>query len=158
MADSVAISFDCLPLRSIPRMDLPLDAPPEYEALYRRIKAAAAKHGLHNTYYLYNGSCVYHLTNRSEVGSLEFKFEGTVLTAPDDASTQSADLNVELVRETCDWLTHPIVEWFAETVQRAVIVEFDRFIASGDLQRTRERLERLASEIDARQAFLGHGL
>ena len=41
----VDIVFDCLPLRSIGRMDIPLDASPKYRARCERIKHALAVHG-----------------------------------------------------------------------------------------------------------------
>ena len=44
---------------------------------------------------------------------LQYRFEGTVLTDETDTKTVNADLHVELVRETCDWLTEPVVQWFA---------------------------------------------
>ena len=61
-------------------------------------------------------------------------------------------------RETCDWLTEPIVRWFAETVARAVRVEFDRYIAAGDLRKTIERMERLQAESDDQGGFIGMGM
>jgi hypothetical protein len=61
----------------------------------------------------------------------------------------------ELVRETCDWLTEPVVHWFAETVPVAVRAEFDRYIGAGDLKQTIERLQRLQSESDAHGGFVG---
>ncbi|OHB85757.1 MAG: hypothetical protein A2V98_09975 [Planctomycetes bacterium RBG_16_64_12] len=154
----VDITFDCLPLRSVSRFDVPLDAPPEYEALVEGVKQAVEKHGLHNTYYLHNARCVFRLTNDPEIGMLEFHFRGTVLTDPDDQRTLACDLETELRRETCDWLTEPIVAWFSETVGRAVQVEFDRYIASGDLQRTIERIGRIQAESDAHGGFMGMGL
>ena len=41
----VDISFDCMPLRSMARLDPPLDASPALAAKYDRIKAAIAEHG-----------------------------------------------------------------------------------------------------------------
>jgi hypothetical protein len=158
MTGKVEIAFDCLPLRSVTRFDVPLDAPPEYEELVERVKRAVEKHGLYNSYYLHNARCVFHLTNDPEVGMLEFRFQGTALTDPEDRKTLHCDLQVELARETCDWLTEPIVGWFAETVRRAVQAEFDRYIASGDLERAVERLARLEAESDAHGGFLGMGL
>lgn len=155
---TVEITFDCLPLRSVTRFDVPLDAPPEYARLVERIKEAGRKHGLHNSYYLHNARCVYHLTNDPDVGMLEFGFEGTALTDPDDRHTLLCDLAVRLRRETCDWLTEPVVAWFAETVSRAVQVEFDRYISSGDLEKTVLRIEQLEAESDAQGGFLGMGL
>ena len=105
-----------------------------------------------------NASCTFGLTNDDNVGMLEFRFEGTVLTDAEDRKAQGCDLQVELVRETCDWLTAPVVAWFAKTVKEAVLVEFDRYIAAGDLRRTVARMEQLAAESDARAGFLGMGL
>ena len=158
MNHCVDITFDCLPLRSIGRFDVPIDASPEYEALAVRVRQAAEKHGLHNSYYLHNAKCVFHLTSDPEFGMLEFRFDGTVLTDPDDQATLRCDLSVQLQRETCDWLTAPVVEWFVETVTWAVQVEFDRYIAAGDLQKTIQRMENLQTDSDAHGGFLGMGL
>lgn len=158
MSSPVEISFDCLPLRSIARFDVPLDASPGLQALAQRIKQAAEKHGLHNSYYLHNGRCCYQLTNDPQIGMLEFHFEGTLLTNAEDLKTQRADLIVELGRETCDWLTERAVAWFRETVNHAVVVEFDRYIAAGDLQKTITRLEKLQAASDAQGGFVGMGL
>jgi hypothetical protein len=149
------ITFDCLPLRSVGRFDIPLDASPKYRARCERIKAAIETHGLHNSFYLYNASCAFHLTNSEEVGMLQFRFDGTVLTDETDQKTVQAYLDVELVRETCDWLTEPIVRWFGETVRRSVMVEFDRYIAVGDLQQTIERLKKLQAESESRGGYVG---
>ena len=158
MAQPVEISFDCLPLRSLQRLDVPLDAPPALRALTERIQKAIRTHGLHNTYYLHHAKCTFHLTNDPTVGLIEFRFEGTVLTDERDSRAVRCDVEVGLLGETCDWLTEPAVAWFRETVRQAVIVEFDRFIAAGDLKRTVERLARLEAESDARAGFLGMGL
>ena len=84
MQHYVDISFDCLPLRSLGRFDPPPDAAEETFQLCDRLRHAAAKHGLHNTYYLHRAACVFHLTNDAELGMVEFAFEGTVLTDADD--------------------------------------------------------------------------
>jgi hypothetical protein len=154
----VDIAFDCLPLRSVARFDAPIDASPEHEQFCERVKQAVTKHGVHNSYYLHNATCVFHLTNQEDCGTLEFRFEGTVLTDPQDQKTLRCDLEVELQRETCEWLTEPVVAWFAQTVSEAVQVEFDQYIAMGDLNRTLERLERLQAESDEHGGFLGMGL
>lgn len=151
----VEISFDCLPLRSVTRLDIPLDASPKYRALCERIKSAIDTHGTHNTYYLYNAQCVYRLTNRPDYGMLQFKFDGTLFTDATDLKSDRCDLNVELVRETCDWLTQPIVQWFTTSVQHSVCVEFDRYIAAGDLQRTLERLAKLNAASEESGGFVG---
>ena len=65
MQHYVDISFDCLPLRSLGRFDPPLDAAEETIQLCDRLRHAAAKHGLFNTYYLHRAACVFHLTNNT---------------------------------------------------------------------------------------------
>ena len=40
MSEYVEIEFDCLPLRSVGRMDIPIDASPNYRARCERIKHA----------------------------------------------------------------------------------------------------------------------
>lgn len=155
MHQFVEIEFDCLPLRSVGRLDIPLDASPKYRARCERIKSALERHGSHNSYFLYNARCVFHTTNDPQLGMIEFRFEGTALTDPGDETTKSCDLEVELVRETCDWLTQPIVEWFHETVRHAVRIEFDRYIAAGDLAQTVRRIELLQSQADQHGGYLG---
>ncbi len=151
----VDIAFDCLPLRSLGRLDIPIDASPKYRQRCERILAAIQTHGTFNSYFLYNARCVYHLTNSDTVGMLEFRFEGTALTDQSDQRTKRCHLEVELLHETCDWVTEPIVRWFEETVPRAVGVEFDRYIAAGDLQQTIKRIERIQSESDEHGGFVG---
>ncbi len=154
----VEITFDCLPLRSIGRFDVPVDASDAEEKLLRRLRVAVERHGVHNAFYLCNGRCVFHLTNDDQLGRLEFRFEGTVLTDSEDRHTAGTDLEVKLSGEVCDWLTAPVVEWFAQTVSRAVQVEFDRYIEAGDLQKARERIERLQAQSEAGGGFIGLGL
>jgi hypothetical protein len=151
----VEISFDCAPLRTVVRFDIPLDASPAYRALCERVKAAIEKHGSHNTYFLYNARCVFHLTNSDQTGMLEFQFEGVVTTDASDVRTAGCDLQTTLVRETCDWLTEPVVRWFAETVSHAVAAEFDRYIQAGDLEQAKRRLEQLQQASDAAGGFVG---
>ena len=158
MSRWVEISFGCLPLRSFPSFSPPVDASPEVVSLFRRLRAALQKHGSHNTYYLRDGTCVFHLANHEQIGVLEFGFEGTVLTDTEDLKTLHCDLEVQLVREACDWLVAPVVDWFADSVREAVKIEFDRFIAAGDLDKTIQRLERLRAQTDAGGGFLGMGL
>ena len=155
MGHWVEITFACLPLRSVTRLDIPLDASPKYRAFCERVKAAIEKHGSFNTYYLYNANCKYHLTNREDRGMLEFRLEGTVITDTADLHTAACDLDVELIREPCDWLTTPIVQWFRETVATSVSVEFDRYIEAGDLDQTKRRIEKLQAASDAAGGFVG---
>ena len=151
----VEITFDCLPLRSVGRMDVPLDASPTFRTLCENIKAAIDKHGSFNTYYVYSARCAFHLLNHDTLGMIEFRFEGTLFTDATDCKTERCDLTVELVRETCDWLKEPVVEWFRETVTQAVRVEFDHFIDAGDLEKTRQRVEKLRSQADQLGGYMG---
>jgi hypothetical protein len=122
------------------------------------LRRAVEKHGFFNSYYLGNGLCEYNLTNDAAIGYLALSFEGTVLTDEQDQHTRVVDLEVSLAKESCDWLNAEVVAWFRETVVQAIRVEFDRFIASGDLARTRERLERMNAEMLASGGFVGLGL
>jgi hypothetical protein len=158
MSRWVDISFRCWPLRSVSRIDPPVDASSEVVALFARLRGAAQKHGFHNTYYLHDGKSVFHLTNDEQIGMLEFHFEGTLLTDTPDMKTLDCDLEVELAGEVCAWLVAPVVDWFAGTVREAVRVEFDRFIAAGDLRKTILRAQQLRAASDARGGFLGMGL
>jgi hypothetical protein len=158
VSQSIEISFECIPLRSVGRFDIPLDASSEQQALCERIRLAAQKHGLFNTFYLSNATCVFHFTNDPVIGAVQFRFEGTALTDQDDRKTIACDLSVELEKETCDWLTAPAVEWLKETVAEAVKIEFNRYIEAGDLQKTIQRVERLNAEAEARGGYMGMGL
>lgn len=155
MEHYVDIAFDCLPLRSIPRVDIPMDASPGYRAKLERIKHALETHGTLGTYYLHNATCRFHLTNEPDYGTIEFRFEGTVFTDASDLKTVRADLQVDLIRETVDWLTEPVVHWFHESVSRAVIIEFNRYIASGNLAQTLDRLKKLESQVDESGGYVG---
>lgn len=155
MSRYVDITFDCLPLRSVGRLDIPIDASPKFRARCERIKGALEAHGAFNTYFLYNATCTFHLTNQPELGMLQFDFEGTLLTDESDQRTLRASLEVKLRRETCDWLTEPIVAWFAETVPKAVQVEFDRYIAVGDLEQTKQRVAKIQADSDQHGGYVG---
>jgi len=155
---NVSISFNCTPLRSIQRWDIPLDASPEFRERCQRIQRALDVHGAHNSYYLYDGRCEYYLTNDASVGTLAFRFEGTVLTDTEDAKTQLTQLYVELESETCDWLNPAVIAWYRETVARAVKIEFDRYIATRDPDRTRLRLESIQEQCNAQGGFVAMGL
>ncbi|MBX7167402.1 MAG: hypothetical protein K1X74_13820 [Pirellulales bacterium] len=155
MSNAVDIRFDCLPLRSIGRLDVPEDASPKFREKCERIAAHLARYGTHNSYYLHNARCVFQLTNNAALGMLEFRFEGTLLTDSSDEATSAAHIDVELVRETCEWLTEPAVQWFHESVRRAVMAEFDRYIAAGDLEQTLARMSKLQAASDAQGGYLG---
>ena len=151
----VEIEFDCLPLRSVTRLDAPVDASPVYEQFVLRVKEAMAKHGSHNTYYLHRGRCAYHLTNDPACGRVSFAFEGTVMTGENDRETKAVDIIVKLDDETCGWLSAPVVGFLSESVQHAVRVEFDRYIAAGDLAQTEARIEAIQAQSDSEDGFVG---
>lgn len=155
MAEAVNISFDCIPLRSVRSREIPEDASPKYRARCERVVAAMDTHGVHNTYYLHNGTCVFRLTNSATLGMLEFSFEGTVFTDAKDLKTVRSDLSIEIAKETCPWLTEPVVQWFVRTVEQAVIVEFDRFITAGDLERSIQRHDQIEADSDQHSGYIG---
>ena len=157
-APAVAMSFECTPLRSVPRLDIPLDASPGYRARLERMQRAVAAHGTRNAYYLTDGACTFHFTNDAAGGWVRFGFEGTVFTDDADLATTGSDLAIQLDVETCDWLTQPAVEWLTVSVKHAVEAEFDRYIAAGDLAKARERLAREQARIDEAGGFLGMNL
>jgi hypothetical protein len=158
MASPVNIPFDCTPLRAVSRRDVPWDASPDAQALWRRMLDAIQKHGRLNSYYLHDGRCEFHLTNHPTIGLLGFCFEGTILTDAQDGRAIAADLEVELQEQVCDWLTAPAVAWFREAVTRAVIAEFDRYIAQCDPAKTIQRLQQAQAEMVAQQGYVAMGL
>lgn len=151
----VEIQFDCLPLRTVTRRDVPLDASPAFQRRWERILTAIETHGIHNAYYLFNGLCTFHLTNDPELGMVNFSWEGTVLTDDSDTRTRHTDLSIQLARETCDWLTEPVVHWLQVSVAKAVAIEFDRYIEAGDLQQTQQRIDKIEAASDEAGGFLG---
>lgn len=151
----VEVKFDCLPLRAAGQITVPEDASPKLAQKLMRMQAAIDKHGTLNSYYLHNANCIFHLTNDPQVGMFQFAFEGVLLTDQLDMKSHSCDLKVELSQETCSWVNQTIVDWMAESVQRAVLVEFDRYIQAGDLTKTLERLAALQRESEQAGGYVG---
>src|ERR1043165_1528821 len=79
MQPVVDIAFDCLPLRSIARVDIPLDASPAFRARSERLQQAINAHAGENAYFLYNTRCTYRLANSDIDNMLRFSFDGTLL-------------------------------------------------------------------------------
>lgn len=129
----VEIEFDCLPLRSIGRVDIPLDASPAFHARCERLKQAIEAYDNQNAYFLYNTQCTYRLANSEITNMLRFTFDGTLLTDRSDYKADRADLDIELTAETCGGVPQVALQWLRSVVTRAVLVEFDRFIADGQL-------------------------
>jgi hypothetical protein len=142
MEPHVDIAFDCLPLRLVGRVDVPLDASPAFRARCERLQQAIDRHGTEHAYFLYNTRCVFRLANSDVENMLRFSFEGTVLTDRSDCKSDRADLEVELTAETCGTVPSDVLAWFRGIVRRAVLIEFDHFIAAGRLA---ERVDRLGS-------------
>lgn len=151
----VDVAFDCLPLRSITRLDPPLDASPGLVAKFHRIKDAIQQHGTHNTYYLHNAKCRFFVTNDPNHGMIAFTFEGVLFTDDRDELSRHCELRVQLDKETCPWLEQHVVKWFAESVNHAVMVEFNRFIDAGGSEQTKERMEKLEKSLEESGGFLG---
>ncbi|HEX3599130.1 MAG TPA: hypothetical protein VHU84_03250 [Lacipirellulaceae bacterium] len=129
----VDIAFDCLPIRSIGRVDIPLDASPEFRARGERLQRTIESHAGKNAYFLYNTQCIYRLANSEIDNVLRFTFDGTVLTDLGDCKAERAELEIILASETCGGVPPAALEWLRGVVERAVLVEFDRFISAGQL-------------------------
>lgn len=151
----VEITFDCLPLRNAANLRVPEDASPKLEEKFTRMLHAVSAHGTHNSYYLHNALCKFHLTNDPSLGMVTFAFEGTLFTDSQDAKAVRSDLMVELREENCSWLNQQIVDWLCETVHRAVLVEFDRYIEAGDLEKVRARLAALEKSVEESGGYIG---
>jgi hypothetical protein len=145
MQPVVDIAFDCLPLRSVARVDVPIDASPAFRARCERLQQAIEAHAGGNAYFLYNTRCTYRLANSDIDNMLRFSFDGTLLTDRSDCKADRADLNVVLIAETCGGVPPAALAWLRGIVKRAVLIEFDRFIAEGQLA---ERVDEL-SDIDS---------
>jgi hypothetical protein len=141
----VDIAFDCLPLRSLGRLDVPLDASDALRRRAERIKAALAEFGAERTYYLYNARCIFHFANSEIDGACRFEFEGALRTDAGDRQCRQTQLDVRLSSETCGGVPADVEAWLVERVREAVRIEFDRFIAAGQLAERTAELGTLAS-------------
>ncbi len=95
-----------------------------------------------NTYYLHNARCFFRFTNDTARRYGRVQVRRHVLTDSADLITQSCDIRVELVRETCSWLNQAISSGSpVPCTSRATGV--NRYIQAGDLQKVQERLDRI---------------
>ncbi len=133
LAPHVEIAFDCLPLRSVGRLDVPLDASDEFRRRAERIKAALAEFGAERTYFLYNAHCVYRFANSEFAGTCRLEFEGIVRTDAGDRQCQETHLDVRVASETCGGVPPAVAAWLADLVRLAAGIEFDRFISAGQI-------------------------
>lgn len=129
----IDIAFDCLPLRTVGRLDIPLDASEAFRRRAEHIKAALDAHGAERTYFLYNAHCIFRFANSEIDGACRFEFEGVVRTDAGDRKCQEALVDAWLASETCGGVPPAVAQWLAERVRAAVGIEFDRFIAAGQL-------------------------
>ena len=150
MDSAVEISFSCLPLRSIGRLDVPMDASGMYRVRYERLRAAIDEFGMERCYYLYDAHCSFHFANSEVEGLVRFQFEGIVRTDAGDALTDEVRLEITLANETCGGVPAEVEPWLRARVEQAVAIEFNRYIAAGQLgDRSKElgQLE-LLSDLD----------
>jgi hypothetical protein len=140
MQPVVDIGFDCLPLRSLPRVDIPLDASPAFRARCERLRKALDAHAGENAYYLYNTRCTYRLANSDIDNMLRFSFDGTLVTDRSDCKADRANLDIVLTAETCGGVPAAAMDWLSGIVRQAVLIEFDRFIADGQLAARKDEL------------------
>jgi hypothetical protein len=145
MESNVDIAFDCLPLRSVGRVDVPIDASPGFRQRCERLQAAIDAHGSENAYFLYNTRCVFRLANSAIDNMLRFTFDGALVTDRSDAKAERADLSIDLAAETCGGMPPELLDWFRRVVERAVLIEFDRFISAGQLAARVSQLGDVAS-------------
>jgi hypothetical protein len=140
MQPVVDIAFDCLPLRSLPRVDIPLDASPAFRTRCERLRKAFDAHAGQNAYYLYNTRCTYRLANSDIDNMLRFSFDGTLVTDRSDCKADRADLDIVLTAETCGGVPPAAMDWLRGIIRRAVLIEFDRFISDGQLAARKHEL------------------
>ena len=155
MHPRVDVTFECLPLRDVARLDVPIDASEPYQQFVLDVKRAIDTHGRHNTYFLSRGRCVYYLTNEQGYGEITFRFQGTAFTDQDDIRCVGVDLQALFAGETCSWLTQNVIDWFLETVSHTVKAEFDRYINSGDLEKAQHLAAKRMEQADEAGGFLG---
>lgn len=145
MEPVVDIAFDCLPLRSLPRVDIPLDASPAFRSRCECLRKALDAHPGENAYYLYNTRCTYRLANSDIDNMLRFSFDGTLVTDRSDCKADRADLDIVLTAETCGGVPPAALDWLRGIVRQAVLIEFDRFISDGQLAARKHELSSLDS-------------
>jgi hypothetical protein len=127
---------------------VPFEASPAYRERCERLQHALEKHGAANTYFLYNTRCVYRLANSDIDNMLRFSFDGVLRTDRSDCRAESAELSVKLTSETCGPMSPEVLAWFNRVVERAVLIEFNHFIAAGQLAERVEDLRQVGSIAD----------
>ena len=77
------------------------------------------------------------------------------MTDSSDRTTKAVDISTKLASETCAWLSEPIVGFLAESVQHALLIEFNRYIEAGDLEKTEQRIKAVQEQSDASDGYVG---
>lgn len=129
----VDIEFDCIPLRTVGRLDIPIDASDAQRRRAAHMQSAINAYGVERTYFLQNARCVFRFANSEVEEVCRFEFEGVARTDAGDRKCEEVVLDVTLVSETCGGVPTTVETWLVERVRRAVAIEFDRFIAAGQL-------------------------
>ena len=148
----VDIAFDCVPLRSLGRLNAPLEGREAAQRQVARAKAALARFGAERTYLLENARCVFHFANSEVEGACRFEFDGAVHTDAGDRKCDETMLEVRLVSDTCGGVPAAVEGWLAERVRQAVAIEFDRFIAAGQLATRTD--EQNSPEVEVTASYL----
>jgi hypothetical protein len=129
----VDIEFDCIPLRTVGRLDIPIDASDAQRRRAAHMQSAINSYGVERTYFLQNARCVFRFANSDVEGICRFEFEGVARTDAGDRKCEEVILDVTLVSDTCGGVPPAVEAWLVERVRQAVCIEFDRFIAAGQL-------------------------
>lgn len=127
----VDIEFDCIPLRTVGRLDIPIDASDAQRRRAAHMQSAINTYGVERTYFLQNARCVFRFANSDVEGICRFEFEGVARTDAGDRKCEEVILDVMLVSNTCGGVPSTVETWLVERVRQAVGIEFDRFIAAG---------------------------
>lgn len=153
----VLVQFDCYPFRSATRLDIPIDAPEEFQELCRRFVVALRKHGTQHTYYLHTATVEFRLSN-GPGGRLKFGFEGTVWTGAEDRKTTRLEIATKLLESDFGTLDEAVERFFVEAVQQAVMAEFDRYIEAGELEKTVQRAKAAMLQSEQSGGYVGMGI
>ena len=153
----VLIQFNCYPFRSATRLDIPMDAPEEFQELCRRFVQALRQHGTEHTYYLHNATVEFQLSNRPGA-NVKFRFEGTIWTNTEDRKTARLEITTEFLHSDFGPLDPAVQSFFDQAIHRAVTAEFDRYIEAGELEKTVQQAKEAILQADQTGGYMGMGI
>jgi hypothetical protein len=153
----VLIQFDCYPFRSATRLDIPMDAPEEFQELCRRFVMALRQHGTSHTYYLHSATVEFRLSN-GPGARVKFAFEGTAWTDAEDRKTTRLDIATRLLESDFGPLEAEVERFFVEAVEQAVTAEFDRYIEAGELEKSVQRAKAAMLQSEQSGGYMGMGI